>query len=352
MLCKPYLRRRKIHANAGGVSYYPDQLSKIYSLPAGDGAGKKIAVIELGGGFEQSQLDAYFQSRGKSVKPVQVVLVDGATNTPDGPDGADGEVQLDLQMAGCIAPAAQLICVFAPNTDAGFAAGIQAAVTLKADVISISWGGPENTWTSAVRAAMDAAFEAQNAQGGAVTVAAGDNGSGDGESGAGDVDYPASSRYVIACGGTTLHANATTGAISSESVWNDGTQGGATGGGVSTAYARPIWQANAGVPGNGRGVPDLAAVADPNTGINVSIDGQQLVIGGTSAVAPVHGRRDRVALRAAAASRSAPRQFRLSSMARPAVSTTSPSATTAPTPHAAGWDACTGWGSPIGTAAS
>jgi kumamolisin len=125
-----------------------------------------------------------------------------------------------------------------------------------------------------------------------VTVAAGDNGSSDGQSGGGShVDFPASSPHALACGGTSLHGNPTTGVISSETVWNDGASGGATGGGVSDTFTLPSWQAAAGVPAPagpaGRGVPDVAGCADPATGYQVRVDGQSTVIGGTSAVAPL-----------------------------------------------------------------
>jgi kumamolisin len=126
-----------------------------------------------------------------------------------------------------------------------------------------------------------------------ITVAAGDNGSSDGQSGGGShVDFPASSPHALACGGTSLRGNPTTGVISSETVWNDGASGGATGGGVSDTFGLPSWQAAAGVPAQagaaaGRGVPDVAGCADPATGYQVRVDGQSTVIGGTSAVAPL-----------------------------------------------------------------
>jgi kumamolisin len=141
--------------------------------------------------------------------------------------------------------------------------------------------------------ALDQAIADGVALGVTVTVAAGDNGSGDGVTdGQPHVDFPASSPHALACGGTSLQANPATDAITSETVWNDGSSGGATGGGVSVQFAQPAWQANAGVPtttsgGTGRGVPDVAGNADPATGYQVLVDGQQTVIGGTSAVAPL-----------------------------------------------------------------
>jgi kumamolisin len=127
-----------------------------------------------------------------------------------------------------------------------------------------------------------------------VCIAAGDGGSSDGVSGGGDhVDFPASSPHVLACGGTSLKANQSQ--IASESVWNDGANGGATGGGISSFFALPAWQsglsalttAGASVALTMRGVPDVAGDADPETGYAVRVDGADTVIGGTSAVAPL-----------------------------------------------------------------
>ncbi len=97
---------------------------------------------------------------------------------------------------------------------------------------------------------------------------------------------------MLGCGGTTLALDADD-KVTSEVVWNGGSNGGATGGGISDAFPVPGYQAKAGVPGRsgtgkaGRGVPDIAAVADPATGYRVLIDGESTVIGGTSAVAPL-----------------------------------------------------------------
>jgi kumamolisin len=130
-----------------------------------------------------------------------------------------------------------------------------------------------------------------------VCVASGDNGSGDAvNDGQAHVDFPASSPHALACGGTKLLANPATGAISSEVVWNEtAANEGAGGGGVSDTFALPSWQAGAGVPArasgsagsSGRGVPDVAGNADPTTGYQIYSGGQAQVVGGTSAVAPL-----------------------------------------------------------------
>ena len=95
--------------------------------------------------------------------------------------------------------------------------------------MSISWGQSEDQWTAQARTALDDALLDAVALGVTVTVAAGDNGSADGESSGNHADFPASSPHALACGGTSLHAKGTK--ISTETVWNDGSGGGATGGG-------------------------------------------------------------------------------------------------------------------------
>ena len=286
---------------AAPTSYTPPQVAGLYQFPAGtDGTGQTIAIIELGGGFGSSDLDPYFAGLGLPVPSVTEASVDGAVNQPGGdPNGADGEVLLDIEVAGGVAPGAAQVVYFAPNTDQGFVDAVTTAVhaTPTPAVVSISWGQSEDSWTAQARTSLDQAMADAAALGVTVTVAAGDNGSSDGQSGTGThVDFPASSPHALACGGTSLRGNTTTGVISSETVWNDGASGGATGGGVSDTFGLPSWQAAAGVPAQaaaasgaaaGRGVPDVAGCADPATGYQVRVDGQSTVIGGTSAVAPL-----------------------------------------------------------------
>jgi kumamolisin len=281
---------------AGGFA--PTQLANLYAFPKGTGAGETIAIIELGGGYRSDDLKTYFAEVSVPAPKVLAASVDHAKNRPSGnASGPDGEVMLDIEVAGAIAPQARIVVYFAPNTDAGFLDAINAAVhdgVNKPSVVSISWGGPESAWTVQSLKAYDQAFQNAAAMGVTVCVASGDNGSSDGVGdGTDHVDFPASSPHVLACGGTSLQASA--GTIASESVWNDGANGGATGGGVSTFFARPAWQsglAAARVRGakralDHRGVPDVAGNADPQTGYHVRVDGTEAVFGGTSAVAPL-----------------------------------------------------------------
>jgi len=297
---KPHFRRRPTHATGHDASgaFCPPQLAQLYDFPATNGQGQTIALIELGGGYRQQDIARYFGAIGITQPTLQAVVVDGAGNQPSGdPDGPDGEVELDIEVAGSLAPAATIAVYFAPNTDAGFMDAVTSAVhdtTNRPSVISISWGGPESAWTPQAMRAMDQAFQDAAVLGITVCVASGDNGSSDGVSdGAAHVDFPASSSYALACGGTSLRASARQ--IQSETVWNDGAQGGASGGGVSAVFDLPPWQTGLQVhdwlgvqsPLTRRGVPDVAGDADPRTGYDVRVDGSDAVLGGTSAVAPL-----------------------------------------------------------------
>jgi kumamolisin len=288
----------RAHAEAARPAGFDvPSLATAYDFPAGtDGTGQVAAIIELGGGFGQADLDAYFSGLNIPTPTVTAVGVDGGQNVAgQAPDGADGEVLLDIEVLGALAPKAQLLVYFAPNTDQGFLDAVSTAVhaTPSPAVVSISWGQSEDQWTEQARSAMDQVFADAAALGVTVTAASGDNGSPDAEDdGAQHVDFPASSPHVLACGGTSLTV-AAGGTAQTETVWNNGSGGGATGGGVSDTFPLASWQTNSGVPmrvggtGSGRGVPDVAADADPATGYRVRVDGTATVLGGTSAVAPL-----------------------------------------------------------------
>jgi kumamolisin len=291
-VAKPHFRKKK--NPAASTTFTPPQVAALYQFPTGlTGTGQTVAIIELGGGYRTADLKTYFQGLGITEPSVVAVAVDGGKNTPGG--DADGEVMLDIEVVGAVAPGANIAVYFAPNTDQGFVDAIADAVhdaTRKPSVVSISWGGPEDSWTAQSLSAMNSALQDAATLGVTVTVASGDNGSTDGEAGALHVDFPSSSPYALACGGTTLKGSGSK--ISSESVWNETTnQEGAGGGGVSLQFPLPSYQQSAGVPTQpatkyaGRGVPDVAGNADPVTGYQVRVDGKNEVVGGTSAVAPL-----------------------------------------------------------------
>jgi kumamolisin len=285
---RPQAQPRSRVALAAAESFTPPQIAALYDFPSSvDGTGETIAIIELGGGYSASDFATYCSQLRVAQAQVEVVSVDGATSTP-GDQDADTEVMLDIEVAGTVAPGARIVAYFAPNTDQGFIDAVSTAVhdtTYVPSVISISWGDAESNWTSQAMTALDSACAAAAAMGVTVCVASGDGGSSDGVSdGQPHTDFPASSPHALGCGGTTI--TATNGAISSEIAWSD------SGGGVSDVFALPSWQASAKVPApsnpnGGRGVPDVAGDADPNSGYTIFVDGSSIVVGGTSAVAPL-----------------------------------------------------------------
>jgi kumamolisin len=280
-------------SKAAAVSYTPRQVAQLYQFPLdATGTGQTVGILEFGGGYRAADLKNYFSSLGIKEPTVISVSVDKAKSAPTNANSADGEVLLDIEVVGAVAPGAKIVVYFAPNTSKGFQDAFTTAIhdaTNKPSVISVSWGGPESTWTTQSMTALDSAAQDAAALGVTICAAAGDNGSSDGvNDGANHVDFPASSPHILACGGTSLQS--ANGVITSETVWNDGAKGGATGGGFSNQFPLPAWQASAGIKppsGGGRGVPDVAGDADPETGYNVLVDGEKLVFGGTSAVAPL-----------------------------------------------------------------
>ena len=340
-------------ASGANISYTPVQVAQLYQFPANASAkGQTIGIIELGGGYRTADITAYFKGLNQTAPKVTAVSVDGGSNSPSNANSADGEVMLDIEVAAAVAPGANVAVYFAPNTDQGFIDAVTTAVhdsTNNPSVISISWGAAEVNWTQQAMSAFDSACQAAATLGITITAAAGDNGTTDGATG-NNVDFPASSPHVLACGGTRLESSGST--IASEVVWNElALNEGATGGGVSNVFPLPTWQSTAGVPkpttsAGGRGVPDVAGDADPSTGYNVRVDGQNLVIGGTSAVAPLWA--GLIAVANAQNGKSAgflqPQIYGVK--AKPAFRDIT-SGNNGAFSAGPGWDACTGLGSPV-----
>ena len=302
-------------------AFFPPQVAHLYNYPANlDGAKQNIAIFAFNGapspdphgGYSLPALQTYFeQVLGGKTPTIKDVVVQGPGNDP-GPDSeasdeqgdSTGEVMLDMCVVGSVAPAANIFVYFTEFTSQGWLDALHEAIAgdNAISVISISYGNPEDdpqgAWSRMGVRVVNRALEAAIAKGITICVASGDDGSSDQVSTGAHVDFPASSPYVLGVGGTKLVA--TSGApatIAEEVVWNEVMQdAGAGGGGVSAVFTKPSYQGGAHVPPSvnpphriGRGVPDVAAVADPETGVVVMhVDGQQLeAIGGTSASAPL-----------------------------------------------------------------
>lgn len=293
-IAKPKLKRHlDPHAITG---HLPNDIARLYRFPAtaGSGAGQCIAIIELDGGYRNTDNQKAFKAMNLPTPVVTAISVSGGGNQPGKNANADGEVALDIQVAGAAAPGAAIAVYFAPNTIQGFVDAITRATTdqqNRPSVISISWGSSESQWTQQGLTAMNSALRDAAHRGVTVLAAAGDDLATDGiQDGRAHVDFPASNPYVLACGGTVIDVLGSK--ITREAVWNHGGQG--TGGGVSDKYDVPAYQSRANIPASvnsdhrvGRGIPDLSANADPQSGYRVIVGGNGTTIGGTSAVAPL-----------------------------------------------------------------
>ena len=303
----PYHRKQASLAGPGGQNgVAATEFAARYNFPPSlngtqlTGAGETVAIIELGGGFRMTDLKAFFNEIASPVPTVTAVSVDKAGNHPTTPESADGEVMLDIEVAGAVVPEARFAIYFGPNSgDKGFIDAISAAVhdsERKPSVLSISWGAPEDLLPKASINAYHALFVAAASLGITVCAASGDHGAADEDAihwdGKIHVNHPTSDPFVLACGGTQVQNG-------EDVVWNDGTPfdrsvpgggGWTTGGGISVVFPVPDYQRTTTLPKSinntpvGRGVPDIAMSA---TNYFTRVDRAEGASGGTSAVAPL-----------------------------------------------------------------
>jgi kumamolisin len=357
---------------ANGVA--ATEFAKRYNFPTSfngvtlDGTGQTIAIIELGGGFQTSDLKVFFQEIGVNTPTVTSVSVDHAANDPTTPDSADGEVMLDIEVAGAVAPKAKFAVYFAPNNgDQGFIDAISAAVhdaERQPSVISISWGGPEVSTDQQAVNAFHELFAAAGSLGITICIASGDHGTADEDAQDWDkkvhVDHPACDDMVLGCGGTQIDSG-------KDVVWNDGTPfdasvpgggGWASGGGISEIFAVPAYQTSAKLPVSidsgaaGRGVPDIAMSA---TNYFTRVDRSEGASGGTSAVAPLMAALVALLNQAKQKNVGFLNPFLYANVAKGVVhdvtvGTNAITNTLKGYNAGPGWDACTGLGTPDGTA--
>ena len=274
---RSYLRRPADVAAAAVNSWTIPALLTAYNWPTGLAGGGEIAIGELGGAWYPADMATYFKSIGQPVPTIATI----GKMSPD-PGGADVEVALDIQMAAAgyhlaTGKPASVFVYFYPNSTGGFEDAIKQAAADGRDAMSWSWGEAESGWGRTAAEALDAIAAAAAAAGMILTAAAGDTGYEDGTDAA-EVDFPASSPHFLACGGTRKTRLA-------ETCWHD--VYGATGGGYSKFFARPSWQTGVPTLATGRMVSDVAGNADPATGVQIFVNGAPLIVGGTSADAPL-----------------------------------------------------------------
>jgi kumamolisin len=279
-----------------GDGILPSNVAKLYGLTTGGtGAGQCIGLIQPAGGYLPTDVAASCASMGIPVPNIKDFPVGTGSNSAGHDDDADKEVALDLQTAIAVAPSARFVLYFTADTDAGLVDAITAAIhdsDNRPSVLVTSWGDAETRWSGAARDAMDAALADAARFRITVVAATGDMLATDGfMDGHAHVDYPASSPYVLACGGTAVSLSADRASVDQEQVWNDRMSG--TGGGISDVYSIPDYQTAINLPvsvndgGRRRGVPDLAAAAAPDPGYRIQFRGNAVTMGGTSAVAPL-----------------------------------------------------------------
>ena len=300
----------------------PLRAAKAYNFPQNLlGQGQCVGIISYGGGYNVTNLDKSFLDAGVINAPKIVnVFVDGAVNqtysqaNPD-TDNYSVENALDIFVVGCVVPKAVVAVYFQGSNVAGlpetaiYTDVLDAAIhdtVNNPSVINISWAFVENDLSDTFVRAYEYVLAQAVILGITVCVASGDYGSSTDIVGSFGVYYPASSAYVLAVGGTSLTLN-TNGTVLSENAWA------LSGGGLSLLFGTPDWQqglyytqatlAGAGNPyllsdGDQRGVPDVAAPADPDLGYtlysyyydadnDVWYDSIRLQVGGTSAAAPL-----------------------------------------------------------------
>lgn len=292
----------RVKFDAAGTSATTRALSPLdvassYQFPSKwNGSGQTIAIIELDGGFVQTDIEQYFRSMNLRPPRIQAIFIDEQTNEvnrhlPRHPElNADSQVALDIQIAGAVAPGAQQVIYFAQNTDQSFLKAINAALsaTPLPVVICVSWGMEESSFTQQAMRAFESAFQDAANLGIPVCASVGNHVAPESTDPL-PVDFPASAPHALACGGTTLSRSDE--GITLETVWSSG--GKRAGGGVSQFFARPVYQSNVDVPApaggsmGGRGVPDVSGNADPETGYRIRIQGMLELVGGTGSVAPL-----------------------------------------------------------------
>ncbi len=279
----------KPYTTSSPTGYSPAQIRHAYGFDtlADDGSGQTIAIIDAyDDPTVESDLQTFinqfglasmtFGTPGSTTPPTtspwfQRVYAQGSQPRTDG--GWALEISLDVQWAHAIAPGANILLVEAATSSlSNLISAVDLAVSMGADVVSMSWGSSEFSSESSY----DSHF---NKPGIVFTAASGDSGAG--------VIYPASSPYVLGVGGTTLTLDSNN-AVVSETAWSG------SGGGPSAYENEPGYQTGYGITitGNNRGVPDVSYNADPNTGFSVydstRYNGQTgwWQVGGTSAGAP------------------------------------------------------------------
>jgi|SRR5579859_2426840 len=269
-----FIRKGKASATPDVAGISPTQFRKAYGISSvtHNGSGITIAIVDAcGNPGAQKDLNKYDTTFGLPATTIKVV--NPQKTTCSDPNGWGVETDLDLQMAHAVAPKAKIVLEATKSASfANLIAGAKDAYTRQgATIVSMSFGGGEFSGETGTGA--DGVFSTGNAKGVSFTASSGDSGCG--------AQYPAASPFVTSVGGTSLTIQSD-GTYISESAWSG------SGGGTSTFESRPSYQ-NGFNSSSQRGIPDVAMVADPNTGVSMYDKqvGGFIVVGGTSVAAPL-----------------------------------------------------------------
>jgi kumamolisin len=269
------------------AGYSPQELAQAYQFPTGlSGEGQVIGFVELGGKLNQADFKQFFAQAGlKKPRIIEVGTPPASTGLTELVNNA--EVALDLEVAGALAPQARLVVYYGSTL-------LEALRTIVADdvnrpgVVSISWAGSEYNYSAADVAEMNNLLYLASLLGITLVAASADHGAYNSLA-VPNVSLPSSNPLVLGCGGTidTL----ADGRLQSQLVWNEASGQDASGGGYSMLYPQPYYQYQAVgkypyQKSTMRGVPDVAADASSVQGYRVVFNGQDVVIGGTSAATP------------------------------------------------------------------
>lgn len=286
-------RRSGIPIEEPAHGYSVLEIAESYNFPNGDGEGETIGIIELGGKYNQADLESFFAEYNTPVPEIQIVGTPSTTPIND-----DVEVTADIQVAGILAPKAKFVIYYATSILNAMKMAL-ADTENKLSVISISWAGSELGYAQQEIMELNNVFHEAALKGITVVGASGDNGALNNKQYA-NVNVPVNSPYVLACGGTQTYI--TDDKIASETVWNESTSQSqiASGGGFSQRIAEHQYQAVTSkqyieqfpqfepyYSAGGRGIPDISANAADASGYSIVFQGKWVKIGGTSLATPL-----------------------------------------------------------------
>lgn len=257
------------------------------------GKGECIGILAFGGRPSSFDLTRFFEQETGIVPDLRVVNLIPA-NCPNRNSQYDAETALDIQIAGALAPGARIVVYFCANDEKGWLDAVSHTIhdpENQPSVLSISWGAAEDRWHIETMEKLNELLAEAARRGITVCAATGDDGCATDLDGYCQVTFPASSPFVLACGGTSAASGG------NEVVWNV-RNASASGGGISDRILRPAWQpplAEVLVPPfpcrrypafDGRQLPDVSGLASHSYGVYVGAAYRNSA-GGTSAVAPL-----------------------------------------------------------------